>query len=360
LNQIIHIDNMTMNNNTKPSRPCTEYNMFFQLERACILQVELNDTTALSPEETFTTSQHSYATHNLPNLPTRYAGLTLAYDWFLPGKEKRRKRKHRKSHGKISFQELSLKVAAAWKVVPDEIRIYCAQVCSAGMDRYLSEMMEWRKGQGEIVDEPCEPVTKKQRTNKSSAKSQRQQSTKEKKTKAWDMKYSPDYSPPQDKDVAMTTSQELPPLEPSPVAVLLGDGYFPEICELFERELWFDPEETAFLDTPSAMTPSGTSSKSCSSATSTLDMLDEEILQMWNKPVRRSSVVLGFGMTNGQYRSGHMQHSVQSCPAVPRSIPIQPQQAVRMENIQTMKQAVEQKRVGLRSVKKCSMRARAA
>jgi len=364
MNRIIEIDNMTMNNNRnmKPHRPCTEYNIFFQLERACILQVELNDTTTLSPEDTFQTSQHSYATQNLPNMPARFAHLTLAYDWFLPGKEKRRKRKHRKSHGKISFHELSLKVAAAWKVVPDEIRIYCAHVCSAGTDRYKIEMMEWKKRQGEIVDESHGPVTKKRRTNKSSAKSQRQRSTKAKKTKDLDKKYSPDYLPPRDKDVTMTTSQELPPIEPFPVAGLsgTGDGSFPEICELFEHGLGFDPEETAFLDTSQAMPPSGNFSRLRSSATSTLDMSEEEILQMWNVPVRRSSVVLGFGMTNGQYRIGHMPCSVQSEAVITRSMPVQSQQPVRMGNIQTAKRAVEQKKVGLGSVKQCSMRACAA
>ena len=51
----------------------------------------------------------------MPALPNRYADLALPYDWFLPGKEQRRKRKHRKSHGAIGFHELSRRVSAAWE-----------------------------------------------------------------------------------------------------------------------------------------------------------------------------------------------------------------------------------------------------
>lgn len=385
--QIDNTEKMNNNSNPKPSRPCTEYNIFFQLERAYILQVELNDTTTLPPDEVFRTSQHSYAAHNLPNLPARYARLSLPYDWFLPGKEKRRKRKHRKSHGKISFQELSLKVAAAWKAVPDEVRIYCATVCSAGMDSYKSEMMLWRKRRGE--DEPCEPAKKKRRTSKKKvpAKSQRRQSAKARKRKALEVSYSPDCSAPRDKDAMVAASQELPSADP-PLrgSGLPGDGSFPEMCELFERDFGFDAEEeTAFLDASPAVAPPETASATHPSVAraldkskpnsykklrhrATLDMPDDEILQMWNTPARRGSVVLGFGMTNGQYHSGHMPYNVpsgadiphSSGPAIPHSMQIQPQQPVRMDNAPTRKMSIEQKKVGIASIKKCSTRARAA
>jgi len=86
----------------------------------------------------------------MPSLPERYASpLTLTYDWHLPGKEKRRKRKHRKSHGAISFQDLSNRISAAWKIVDPEIKNFCAQICKIGLQKFKVEMKEWKKRQGQ-------------------------------------------------------------------------------------------------------------------------------------------------------------------------------------------------------------------
>lgn len=133
---------MSAFDNAKPPRPCTEYNIFFQLERAYILQVLLNNQPNLDSNEIFHPSQSSYS--GRPPLPSRYASLVLPYDWHLPGKEQRRKRKHRKSHGAISFHDLSARVVNAWKVVDDDVKAYCSQVCAIGMLRYKAAMKEWK------------------------------------------------------------------------------------------------------------------------------------------------------------------------------------------------------------------------
>jgi len=73
----------------------------------------------------------------------------LPYDWHLPGKEKRRKRKHRKSHGAIGFHDLSGKIVGAWKDVADEVKAYCSQVSAAGMARYKASMREWERRVGQ-------------------------------------------------------------------------------------------------------------------------------------------------------------------------------------------------------------------
>ena len=39
----------------------------------------------------------------IPSLPQKYQQIILSDDWYIPGKAQRKKRKHRKSHGKISF-----------------------------------------------------------------------------------------------------------------------------------------------------------------------------------------------------------------------------------------------------------------
>jgi len=121
-----------------------QYNIFSQLERAFILQFNLNAKIDIEvAANVFDINQPTYA--GLPPLPPRYASLILPYDWFLPGKEQRRKRKHRKSHGVISFHDLSAMIVTAWKAVNDEVKAYCSQVCAAGMMRYKTAVQEWRK-----------------------------------------------------------------------------------------------------------------------------------------------------------------------------------------------------------------------
>lgn len=139
---------MSAADSSKPSRPCTEYNIFFQLERAYILQVLLHaqPTEIDTANDIFHPSQSSYA--GLPPLPSRYASVVLPYDWHLPGKEQRRKRKHRKSHGVIGFQDLSLRIARAWKEESNkdgEIKNYCRRVGNVGMARYKAAMKKWKK-----------------------------------------------------------------------------------------------------------------------------------------------------------------------------------------------------------------------
>lgn len=48
--------------------------------------------------EEFSTSDPSYKG---PPLPSRYDGIRLPSDWYIPGKGRRKKRQHRASHGKI-------------------------------------------------------------------------------------------------------------------------------------------------------------------------------------------------------------------------------------------------------------------
>lgn len=168
---------MSSTDNAKPPRPCTEvscrcyfsvfsnsitfyssrsiptslqYNIFFQIERAYILQVLLNTDPNLEDAEIFNPSHPTYA--GRPAMPRRYASLILPYDWHLPGKEARRKRKHRKSHGVIGFHDLSTKIAKAWKSANDEIKMYCSQVCAVGMMRYKAAMNEWKQRGGQQVE----------------------------------------------------------------------------------------------------------------------------------------------------------------------------------------------------------------
>jgi len=102
-------------------RPYTSYNLFFQLEREYLLQTKLghkpNIKKLFNPEDK--------SNYQGPPLPPRYASLILPYDWHIPGKEKRRKRSHRKSHGILGFHEMNRQVSSNWKTIDSTTRTFC-------------------------------------------------------------------------------------------------------------------------------------------------------------------------------------------------------------------------------------------
>ena len=104
------------------ARPYTSYNFFFQLEREYILQTLLGFEPTVSPQDVFDPSQGNYEG---PPLPPRYANLILPNDWHIPGKTSRRKRLHRKSHGKVGFHEMNDKISKAWQAADGEVRSFC-------------------------------------------------------------------------------------------------------------------------------------------------------------------------------------------------------------------------------------------
>lgn len=78
-------------------RPYTAYNIFFQLEREFILQSILDVTPSVD------NAFDQVVDDVIPLLPQKYREVVLSDDWYIPGKAQMKKRKHRKSHGKISF-----------------------------------------------------------------------------------------------------------------------------------------------------------------------------------------------------------------------------------------------------------------
>jgi len=123
-----------------PTRPYTSYNLFFQLEREYILQTLHNHTPTIPPhEEAFD------PTAMAPPLPARYANLILPYDWHIPGKAKRRKRIHRKSHGKIGFHELNERISRAWSAADDDIRNFCTCLSDIESRKYKTNVKGKRR-----------------------------------------------------------------------------------------------------------------------------------------------------------------------------------------------------------------------
>lgn len=150
----------------KPPRPYTEYTMFYQLEREFILHrllLDENDSVP-SPEE-----QNKVALFkNDPLMPQKYRELPLRADWYISGKSKKpTKRKHRKTHGKIGFLELTRMIAKRWGNVDDETRKYCKMMAAMELVKYKEDMESYNmyKDQlsaiGEIPEDMKEKVLKR-------------------------------------------------------------------------------------------------------------------------------------------------------------------------------------------------------
>ncbi len=81
------------------SRPCNVYNIFFILERARIIQQFCaQDAPAIQSSSSSSINYFGYELLSLPDLPPRYCDLILPPDWFVPGKNA--KRKHVATNGR--------------------------------------------------------------------------------------------------------------------------------------------------------------------------------------------------------------------------------------------------------------------
>lgn len=86
--------------------------------------------------------------------PRQYRHLVLPSDWYVVGSKYtgkgdpnsyRRDRKHRKTHGVISFVELTKLVSSKWKVVDPETKEYCRSIAQEEYKRYRKELDEFIK-----------------------------------------------------------------------------------------------------------------------------------------------------------------------------------------------------------------------
>ena len=146
----------------KPMRPLTAYHIFFQIEREYIIQ-----TTAGPDADKSIHSKKSYQ----QDVPRRYRDIKLLPDWYA-GPGKRQKRKHRKSHGKIGFLELSRVISKRWATLDTsdpETKQYVARIAARELDEYKVEMIECKEMVGEDVEqveaEKAPPVRRTKRAS---------------------------------------------------------------------------------------------------------------------------------------------------------------------------------------------------
>ena len=100
---------------TKPKRPLSAYNIFFKHEREKLVS----------------------------NAPETNAPVTLESLKIDPTR-KTKKRRHRKSHGKIGFADLARTIAEKWKTLDSESRKVFDECAAKEKERYQKEIAEWK------------------------------------------------------------------------------------------------------------------------------------------------------------------------------------------------------------------------
>lgn len=114
--------------------------MFYQLEREFVLRKVLCSEEEQEKEKDAENCEVALF-RNDPLMPERYRDLPLRADWYISGKSKKpSKRKHRKSHGKIGFLELTRMIAARWAKVDDETKKYCKMMAAMELVKYKEDM----------------------------------------------------------------------------------------------------------------------------------------------------------------------------------------------------------------------------
>lgn len=225
----------------KSIRPYTSYNLFFQLEREYILQTLHGYRPNIDPGNTF--NPNNGLNYSGPPLPSRYANLTLPYDWHIPGKTRRRKRSHRRSHGKVGFHELNEQISKSWSTVDDGIKNFCAQLSDIDGKKYKK----------------IKKMKKKMKVTKKMSKSEKKKNDGCKN----DMIASFDWAP-----------SNSPGDQPSLVSIRRTFSKFERIVS---RESFPDEQDCNTLETISTE-----DSNSFRDSLTEIDMEDDEILELWH------------------------------------------------------------------------------
>jgi hypothetical protein len=123
-----------------PRRPLSAYNLFFSEERERILK-EIEGATEDGDDEGKSEKGDEGDLGAGKETAEETGKPKALLRPLLPAEKKRRP--HRKTHGKISFQLLAQKVGQRWKALPDDSRRYYQDLAQEDMKRQKKAMEEY-------------------------------------------------------------------------------------------------------------------------------------------------------------------------------------------------------------------------
>ena len=112
----------------EPLRPLSAYNYFFREERERILKVD--------------PTYDCDASDSKPRYTLEHQQELLNKHW---NQDRTTKRRHRKSHGKISFSSLSKLVSQRWKELPEAHKGFYKELASKDWTRYQMDLAIYKE-----------------------------------------------------------------------------------------------------------------------------------------------------------------------------------------------------------------------
>lgn len=125
--------------NKLPLRALSAYNFFFRDERDRIVHGGEYELTADKKKQ------------------------MLAAHWF---RDRTKKRRHRKTHGKIAFTELSRVISQRWKELDETTKAFYQQVAAEDLERYHRELDQYKMAEAQAAVASAGPLTATFQANK--------------------------------------------------------------------------------------------------------------------------------------------------------------------------------------------------